>query len=175
MKSADACVLSDYAKGLISPRLAERFIGIARQLGKAVLVDPKGTNFAKYRGATLVKPNLHELERLFNCQIDGEDDVREAATRLLELLAGSSVLVTRGRLGMSLFCAGLPELHIPAVARNVYDVTGAGDTVAAVLVLALAANASLPVAAQVANHAAGIVVGKVGTSLATVEELLGYE
>ena len=173
--AVDACVISDYAKGLVSPRLAERFIGLARIHGKPVLVDPKGTNFTKYQGATLVKPNLHEVERLFNHEIHDDDDVCEAGLRLLELLPGSAVFITRGQRGMSLFRQGLPALHIPSIARNVFDVTGAGDTVSGTLALALAVGADLEAAAHLANRAAGVVVGKLGTAQVTMGELLDSE
>jgi D-beta-D-heptose 7-phosphate kinase/D-beta-D-heptose 1-phosphate adenosyltransferase len=175
MEKADACIISDYNKGVVSPRLAERFIGLARQHSKPVLVDPKGTNFTKYRGATLVKPNLHEVEKLFNREIHEEADLCEAGRRLLELLPGSSLLITRGQLGMSLFRPGLPEAHILSIARHVYDVTGAGDTVAGTLALALAAAADLETAAHLANWAASVVVGKLGTAQVTADELLKCE
>jgi D-glycero-beta-D-manno-heptose-7-phosphate kinase len=170
---ADACVLSDYAKGLMSPRMAEKVVRLAR--GKPVLVDPKGTNFAKYRGATLVKPNLHEVERLQNHEITDEAELLEAGDRLLELLDGSAVLITRGSEGMSLFRPDRAPMHIPSLARNVYDVTGAGDTVAGTLALALAVGADLESAARLANQAAGIAVGKVGTAQVTIEELLAAD
>ncbi len=172
MSHTDACVVSDYAKGLVSPRIAERFINLARRHDKPVLVDPKGTNFVKYRGATLIKPNSHEVERVLNHELKDDADLAEAGRRLLELLPGSAVLITRGQHGMSLFRAGLPTVHIPSIARNVYDVTGAGDTVASVLALALAAGADLEMSARLANQAAGIVVGKVGTAQVTREELM---
>jgi D-beta-D-heptose 7-phosphate kinase/D-beta-D-heptose 1-phosphate adenosyltransferase len=171
--SVDACVVSDYAKGLVSPRLAECFISLARTHGKPVVVDPKGTNFVKYRGAALVKPNLHEVEKFFHGELRDEEEVCDAGRRLLELLPGSSLLVTRGQLGMSLFRQGRPARHIPSIARHVYDVTGAGDTVTAVLALALAVDADLEEAAELANRAAGVVVGKLGTSQVTAGELLG--
>ena len=170
---ADACLLSDYAKGLVSPQIAERFIALARRNGKPVLVDPKGTNFVKYRGATLIKPNSHEVERVLNHEVKDDADLAEAGRRLLELLPGSAVLITRGQHGMSLFRVNMPAVHIASIARNVYDVTGAGDTVASVLALALAVGADLESSAHLANQAAGIVVGKVGTAQVTREELLG--
>jgi D-beta-D-heptose 7-phosphate kinase/D-beta-D-heptose 1-phosphate adenosyltransferase len=172
MAQADACVLSDYAKGVVSSRLAERVIELARRSGKPVLVDPKGTNFAKYRGATLVKPNLHEVERFLNQEIRDEPELQAAGQRLVEALDGCAVLITRGPEGMSLFCRGLPQVHIPSAAQAVYDVTGAGDTVVGTLALALATGAALDQAARLANRAAGIVVGKVGTAQVTPEELL---
>jgi D-beta-D-heptose 7-phosphate kinase/D-beta-D-heptose 1-phosphate adenosyltransferase len=169
---ADACILSDYAKGVVSPRLAAQFIALARQAGKPVIVDPKGIHLAKYRGATLIKPNSHEAERFCKIEMTEEAQVLEAGRLLQHALPGTAILITRGAEGMSLFLDQAAPLHVSSVARDVFDVTGAGDTVASVLALALAAAASIPQAAMVANHAAGIVVGKVGTSTVSTSELL---
>jgi D-beta-D-heptose 7-phosphate kinase/D-beta-D-heptose 1-phosphate adenosyltransferase len=169
---ADVFVLSDYAKGVVTPGLAQRFIALARQAGKPVLVDPKGTDFLKYRGATLVKPNLNEVERFLNRELHGEADVLEAGRRLVECLHGTAILVTQGAQGMTLFREGRTPVHIASAARSVFDVTGAGDTVASTLALALAVGASLEQAAALATRAAGIVVGKVGTAQVTPAELL---
>jgi D-beta-D-heptose 7-phosphate kinase/D-beta-D-heptose 1-phosphate adenosyltransferase len=144
---------------------------MARQTGKHVIIDPKGVNYAKYRGASVVTPNLHEAEQAVNYEIDGGADLLEVGGKLLEILQGSAVLITRGPEGMSLFRPGYQAAHIPADARNVFDATGAGDTVISALAMALAAGADLEQAAQLANCAAGIVVGKQGTSLVTIEEL----
>jgi len=126
---------------------------------------------SKYRGATVVKPNLHEAERCAKMEITGEAALHEAAARLIELLGGSALLVTRGPDGMSLFRPGTEPWHVPAVVRNVFDVTGAGDTVAGTLAMGLAARAPLEQAIQLANRAASIVVGKVGTATVTCDEL----
>ena len=166
-----ACVLSDYAKGVVSPRLAEHLIRMARQAGKLVVVDPKGTNYAKYRGATVVKPNVHEAERFAKQEITGESSLLDIGRQLAGILDGSAVLVTRGAQGMSLFRNGSPPAHIPAVAHNVFDVTGAGDTVISTLAMALAAGSTVEQATHLANWAASIVVGKVGTATVTLEEL----
>jgi D-beta-D-heptose 7-phosphate kinase/D-beta-D-heptose 1-phosphate adenosyltransferase len=168
---AEACILSDYAKGVVTPRVAREVIRLARQAGRPVVVDPKGADYAKYRGATLVKPNLHEAERSAGVEITGEAGLREAAARLIDLLGGSAVLVTRGAEGMSLFRPGAAPLHVPAVVRNVFDVTGAGDTVAGALAMGLAAGGALEQAVELANRAASIVVGKVGTATVTCDEL----
>ncbi len=168
---AEACIVSDYAKGVVTPRLARELIRLARQAGRPVVVDPKGADYAKYRGATVVKPNLHEAERCAKVEITGETTLREAAGRLIELLGGSALLVTRGAEGMSLFRPGETPLHVPAVVRNVFDVTGAGDTVAGTLAMGLAARGPLELAIQLANRAASIVVGKVGTATVTCDEL----
>lgn len=169
---ADACILSDYAKGVVSKRLAENLIRLARQVNKPVIVDPKGVDYARYRGATVVTPNVGETEQASGHEINGDLDLQEAGQRLSRLLEGIALLVTRGPQGMTLFLDGLQTIHIPAVARNVFDVTGAGDTVVSTLALALAAGAALEDAARLANRAAGLVVEKVGTATVTRDELL---
>jgi D-glycero-beta-D-manno-heptose-7-phosphate kinase len=170
---AHACVLSDYGKGVVSRRLAEHVIGLVRQAGKPVVVDPKGTDYVKYRGATVVKPNLAEAVLVCHQQGGDASTLEGIRRHLLNLLEGSAVLLTRGAEGMSLFERGVAPVHIPSMAQQVYDVTGAGDTVAGTLALALAAGATLPEGATLANRAAGIVVAKVGTAQATCAELLG--
>jgi D-glycero-beta-D-manno-heptose-7-phosphate kinase len=171
LAEVDACILSDYAKGVVSPALARRLIQRGRALGTPVVVDPKGCDAGKYRGASLVKPNLNEAALLLNRAIDSPEDIHEAGWRLVELL-GSPVLLTRGAAGMSLFPRGGEVVHIPAVAREVCDVTGAGDTVAATLAVALASGASLEQAALLASRAAAVIVGRVGTSAVRVEDLI---
>jgi D-beta-D-heptose 7-phosphate kinase/D-beta-D-heptose 1-phosphate adenosyltransferase len=177
----DACVLSDYDKGVISSCLAQRFIAMARQAGKPVVVDPKGTDYGKYRGATVVKPNVEEAKSVFpqsthdcdpSAPAGGETGLHGLARSLMNLFGNSAVLLTRGANGMTLFESTAAPLHIHSMAREVFDVTGAGDTVTATLALALAAAASLPDAAALANRAAGIVVGKVGTARTTPDEVL---
>jgi D-beta-D-heptose 7-phosphate kinase/D-beta-D-heptose 1-phosphate adenosyltransferase len=171
MPAAGACVISDYAKGVVSPRLAQELIGLAARSAKPTIVDPKGTDYTKYRGATVIKPNLHEAERFAKQEVTGEASLLEVGGRLAKVLDGTAVLITRGPQGMSLFLPNAAPVHIPAVAHNVFDVTGAGDTVVSTLALALAAGAGLEQATQLANRAAGIVVGKVGTATVTLEEL----
>ena len=170
LKEADALLLSDYAKGVLTPRIAEGAIHMANKADKPVIVDPKGRDYHKYRRATVVTPNVHEARMALNPP-DVHDDLLEIGRRLLALLEGGAILITRGSEGMSLFEHSNKTIHIPAVARNVYDVTGAGDTVVAALSLALAAGATLEQAARLANAAAGIVVGKVGTATVSLEEL----
>lgn len=172
LPDVDACVLSDYGKGLVSVKLAQTCIRRAQVLGKPVVVDPKGTSYHKYRGATVVKPNLHEAAQVLQQSIDDDSDLLEAGRQLVGLVGGAAVLLTRGAAGMTLFRAERPPQHIAAADRAVYDVTGAGDTVAGTLALALAAGAALEDAAWIANHAAGVVVGKVGTTTVASEELL---
>ncbi len=163
-EAADVCVLSDYAKGVVSARVARRTILAARCSRRRVLVDPKGADFSRYRGASLVTPNVRELERALGREESGPDDLCRMAADLREALGVPALLVTRGADGMSLFPDGGAALHIPALTRHVYDVTGAGDTVIAILALALAAGADLASAARVANAAAGVVVAEVGTA-----------
>ncbi len=170
LAQVDACILSDYAKGVVSPTLARHLIQKARS-AKPVLVDPKGTDYAKYRGSTLVKPNLHEAGLFLKREVNSSEDVSEAGERLLSFLGSAGVLITRGAAGMSLFESGRAVVHIPAQAREVYDVTGAGDTVVSTLALALAASASLEQAARLASRAAAITVGRVGTTAVKLEEL----
>jgi D-beta-D-heptose 7-phosphate kinase/D-beta-D-heptose 1-phosphate adenosyltransferase len=169
--SAGCCVLSDYSKGLVSHALAQDVIALARDHHKPVVVDPKGTDYTKYRGASVITPNVAEAERATNLEIRCEADVLAVGNRLLELLEGSAVLLTRGSEGMSLLADGYSPYHIPTVARSVYDVTGAGDTVVSTLSLAMATGLSLKIAAELANRAAGIVVGKLGTARVSLEEL----
>ena len=137
-----------------------------------VIVDPKGTDYGKYRGATVIKPNQHEVERLQRDEIRDEAGLLEAGARLVGLLEGCAVLITRGAAGMSLFRPGVAAVHVAAVARNVFDVTGAGDTVIATLAALLAVGAPLEQAMAAANLAAGIAVGKRGTAAVTAAEIL---
>src|SRR5262249_51277656 len=147
LPQVEACILSDYAKGVVSSRFSLLFMRSARRAGKPVIVDPKGTDYAKYRGATLVKPNLQEAERFVKYEIKGEANLDTAGLELLKVLEGGAVLLTRGPHGMSLFREGLRPLHIPSVARDVFDVTGAGDTVLGTVALALSAGGTLEQAA----------------------------
>ncbi len=171
LPNAGACVVSDYNKGVIASGFAEAVIQRARRAGKPVIVDPKGAEYAKYRGATLITPNLHELEVAVGREIHNDADLYAAVLLLAETLPDTALLVTRGAQGMSLFQQGRESVHIPTVARNVYDVTGAGDTVVSTLALALGAGAEMEASARLANRAAGIVVGKVGTARVSYEEL----
>lgn len=163
-----ALVLSDYAKGVM--RNPQPIIQAARALRLPVLVDPKGSDFARYRGATLLTPNLQEFEAVVGpCPTEAELVTRgQVLMRDLDLEA---LLVTRGESGMTLLRPGEEELHLPARAHEVFDVTGAGDTVIAVLAAAIASGIELPQAVALANMAAGIVVGKLGTATISVPEL----
>lgn len=167
---AQALVLSDYGKGVVTPEIAQHAIGAARGAGIPSIVDPKQRSFAAYRGATVITPNLHELE----AAAPGPHpyDVARAAGSLMPALEGTSLLVTRSADGMTLFRADRPPVHVPAIAKEVFDVTGAGDTVVAALALALGARVPFEQAIELASVAAAISVSKRGTSTVSPAELL---
>lgn len=167
-----AVVVSDYGKGVVSSGFATGLISKAKSAKVPVIVDPKGTDYSKYRGATLVKPNQAEAGKVLNRDLKSTEDVDRAGSDLIALLGGSShVLITRGAHGMALYRAGEQPRHLPAFAREVYDVTGAGDTVAGTLALAIAAGIDWPVACELASRAAAVVVQKLGTATLTPAEL----
>ncbi|RME07341.1 MAG: D-glycero-beta-D-manno-heptose-7-phosphate kinase [Deltaproteobacteria bacterium] len=170
LPSTDVIVLSDYRKGLITPFLVEGILDRAEN--RPVFVDPKVENAPIYRGVTLITPNKLETERIAGVEIGSVADLTRAGTRILDRLACDAVLVTRGEEGMSLFEKDDHATHIPTMAREVYDVTGAGDTVIATLALAVAAGATLLEGAILSNLAGGVVVGKVGTATVTPQEIL---
>src|SRR5581483_5143447 len=162
---------SDYGKGTIGADLLGALTDAARRRPLIWLVDPKQPNFAHYRGASLVKPNREEAAAAAGIEIRDEATLRAAGARLLERWQAGAVLISRGEEGMALFKPGGVVRTFPTVAREVFDVTGAGDTVIAACALALAAGGTLEEATVLANHAAGIVVGKVGTATVAGDEL----
>jgi D-beta-D-heptose 7-phosphate kinase/D-beta-D-heptose 1-phosphate adenosyltransferase len=168
LATADAVIVSDYDKGVLTPRVLQNALAAAAD--KITCLDPKLKNFALYRPVTVITPNQLEAERATGIDITDEETLLAAAQRIRELLACPHVLITRGEHGMSLF-GDEGVTHIPTMAQEVYDVTGAGDTVIATLALALAAGATITEAAVIANHAAGIVVGKVGTATVSRDDL----
>jgi D-beta-D-heptose 7-phosphate kinase/D-beta-D-heptose 1-phosphate adenosyltransferase len=168
--NAHALVVSDYDKGVITPRILSEVLPAAYER-MPVLIDPKIRNFDSYRPATLVTPNHHEALRMAGIEDDSDEGLQLAGHKIRERLACDSVLITRGARGMILFEGNGDPIHVNTAAREVYDVTGAGDTVIATLAAALAGGASMTNAALLANHAAGIVVGKVGTAIATIAEI----
>ncbi len=172
LRDADALVVSDYDKGAVTPAALDEVLTAAEAAGVPVLVDPKIRNFNSYRPATLVTPNHHEALRLTNTEDDTDAGIARAAREIRERLGCGSVLITRGERGMMLLEGEGEPVYVPTAAREVYDVTGAGDTVIATLAASVAAGATLVEAAMLANHAAGIVVGKLGTATAAAEELL---
>ena len=165
---ADVIVLSDYKKGALSH--VQELIKLARAAGVPVLVDPKGEDFSVYRGATLVKPNLHEFEAIVGRCLS-EEELVQKGQQLLRELDLQALLITRGEHGMSLIRQNAAEQHFPARARDVFDVTGAGDTVIAVVAASLGAGAPLPESVALANIAAGLVVAKLGTAAISGPEL----
>ena len=171
LKQADAFVVSDYDKGVVTPRILREILPVAYE-HVPVLVDPKLRNFNSYRPATLVTPNHLEALRMSGTEDHSDDGSHHAAKVIREKLGCDAVLITRGDRGMMLLEANEEPVYVKTAAREVYDVTGAGDTVIAALAGALAAGATILEAASFANHAAGIVVGKVGTATATAEELI---
>src|SRR5271169_6398460 len=168
---ADAIVLSDYAKGVLTPRLIRTVIDAAEQSGKPVVVDPKGTDFSIYRGATVITPNRKELAEATRMAVGTEPEIIAAAAAIRGAAGAQAVLVTLSEEGMLLDAAGAEPVHVPAYPVRVRDVSGAGDTVAAVLAVLLATGADFEAATRAANAAASVVVGKRGTATVTVAEL----
>jgi rfaE bifunctional protein kinase chain/domain len=171
IQNADAFVVSDYDKGVVTPRILKEILPLAYDR-VPVLIDPKIRNLASYRPATLVTPNHHEALRMTNTEEDSDGGLHRAARLLHKSLNCDAVLITRGDRGMILLEGDGEPVYVETAAREVYDVTGAGDTVIATLAAALASGSSMLEAANLANHAAGIVVGKVGTATARAEELM---
>ncbi len=171
LSNAHALVISDYDKGVVTSRILDQILPDAYQR-MPVLVDPKIRNFDSYRPATLLTPNHHEALRVTDLEEDSDETLNLAARAIRKRLNCDSVLITRGEQGMMLVEGDAAPVYVKTAAREVFDVTGAGDTVIAMLAVALAAGASMSEAAVLANHAAGIVVGKVGTATATPAEIL---
>ena len=167
----DAVILSDYGKGRLAP--ITRMISLARRYGKPVLVDPKGEDFSRYQGASVITPNRAEFRAVVG-DWDSEREFTDQAQRLRRKLKADALLVTRSEEGMTLFERSR-RLHVPAQAREVFDVSGAGDTVIATLAVMLAGGSGLGDAVRIANRAAGIVVGKFGTAVVSPEELFGKD
>lgn len=172
LPSVKGVIVSDYGKGIVSTAFLNGFLPLARRLGKFVAVDPKIEHFQRYRGVDCITPNLKEAAegmRALPPKTDAEVDALGRA--ILKRLKSRSVLITRSERGMSLFESSGKITHIPSLAKEVFDVTGAGDTVISVFSLALAAGCSYPQAAFISNAAAGVVVGKLGTATCSLDEL----
>ncbi len=167
----DGVIISDYGKGVVTPGLMEFIMDKRRADGKLVAVDPKMNNLELYKGVTVITPNSTEAEAAAGKEIKDEESLKEVGKHLLDGFANQAVLITRGEEGIVLFERSGKVTNVPTVAKEVYDVTGAGDTVISTLTLSLAAESDFPQAAVLANYAAGIVVGKVGTAVVTPEEL----
>ena len=176
LPGCDAAVLSDYAKGVLTPAVIADIVTAARDAGVPVIVDPKGRDLSRYAGAAVVTPNRRELAEAVGAATDTDADVAAAAAALARRDGLETIVVTRSEQGMSVIGSDAPATHLPARAREVYDVSGAGDTVAAVLALGLAVlrrsdARAVAEAAELANLAAGVVVGKIGTATVAPEEL----
>ena len=171
MAATSLTVLSDYRKGLLTGEVPAQLIAAAREAGRPVIVDPKGPDFSRYAGADIVVPNRSDLAEATGMRVDSEAAIVAAATALRQRHGFGAVVVTRGNDGMTLL-DDTGSRHFPAEAAEVYDVAGAGDTAVATLAAGLAARLKLPVAVRLANIAAGVVVGKVGTAVAREADLL---
>jgi rfaE bifunctional protein kinase chain/domain len=172
LRTAHAVVVSDYAKGMISPAFLKRILPCAKAERKIVCIDPKSKNLRAYRPATVITPNVFEAESASGITIANKRDLVRAGKEILAQSGIEHLLVTRGEEGMALFEGNARVTYIPTVAREVFDVTGAGDTVISTLSLGLVSGLSMLQAAVLANIAAGIVVGKLGTASVTPEELI---
>ncbi len=171
IKDIDAVIIEDYGKGLVVPQMVKELIGLARRNKKIITVDPKREHFKLYNNVTIITPNLSEAEKASGIRIKDKDSLKAAGEKLIKLLKAEAVLITLGEDGMALFEKGKGSVCIPTVAQEVYDVSGAGDTVIGVFTLARVAGAKMEEAAHIANIAAGVVVGKVGIGVCTVDEL----
>jgi D-glycero-beta-D-manno-heptose-7-phosphate kinase len=172
LPSIDAIIVSDYAKGLLSPPLLRRTLPLAKAARKIVCVDPKAINFSVYKPSTIITPNTAEAERASGISISSRRDLLRAGRKILQASGIRHLLITRGEEGMALFENDSSVVYIPTNAQEVFDVTGAGDTVISTLALSLAAGLSILEAAILSNLAAGIVVGKLGTASVSPEELI---
>lgn len=172
IRDIDAIIIEDYGKGVIVPRLLREILKLARKNKKIVTVDPKEEHFHYYKGVTSITPNHYEASRAAGIKVTDDKSLSRIGETLLKRLKSESVLMTLGENGMQLFERDGRITHIPTVAQDVFDVSGAGDTVIGTFTLALAAGASMVEAARLSNYAAGIVVGKVGIATVTQEELL---
>lgn len=168
----DCLLLSDYGKGVITRTLLDRITESARSRGKVIAVDPKETHFRNYRQVSVITPNEHEASFAAGIRIRDDDSLKQAGWKLLKELELDSILITLGPRGMALFEKEGHFHHLPTVAQKVFDVTGAGDTVIATMTAMMAAQASKLEAAFIANQAAGIVVGYVGTACVAQQDLL---
>ena len=168
----EALVVSDYGKGVVHVGTLEAALGVTRRAGIPVCVDPKESHIESYRGVSILTPNQHEAGYVQGRRIVDEASLLEVGWGLQRRLEADAVLVTRGSAGMSLFERGGRYTHLPTVAREVFDVTGAGDTVVGVVALAVAAGADFPTACCLSNHAAGVVIAELGTASCSPEELI---
>jgi len=172
ISSYDGIIIEDYGKGLITPSFLKPIIKEARKRNKIISVDPKENHFSSYRGVSVITPNHKEAERAVNFKIDSRKTLQKAGAKLLSKLKADVILITLGEKGMILFERDKRSYSIPTIAQEVFDVSGAGDTVIAVYTLALVSGGSPRIAAHISNCAAGIVVGHRGTAVVGKKELL---
>lgn len=172
IRSLDAIIIEDYGKGVVVPKLVQSIVKMAKKSGKIISVDPKETHFSYYRGVTTLTPNHHEASAAVGFKLKDDVALEKAGRMMLKRLNCKSFIITLGENGMAIFEEGKKMVKIPTVAQEVFDVSGAGDTVISALTLALAQGASTIEAAHISNCAAGIVVGKVGVAVTTQEELI---
>lgn len=172
LPTLDGVVISDYGKGVISSRLVAEIVDNCCSHGLFVATDPKESHWEYYHGVNLIKPNNHEAERATGIETSSEKGLEKAGWKLLDITGAESAIITTGERGMSIFERGRVVRHLPTMARDVYDVTGAGDTVIATATASIIAGASLEEAAIIANHAAGVVVAEVGTAVAKPEQII---
>lgn len=172
VSQVEAVLIQDYNKGVVTRRIIDRVMALARDNGTIVTVDPKFEHFFDFKGITVFKPNLREVEATLGMKINNQTELIKAGIELLRRLECEGVLITRGEQGMSLFEQGGEITHVPAWVKEVFDVSGAGDTVIATLTVALAAGSTMKEAATLANYAAGVVCGQVGVVPITKEQLL---
>ena len=170
IKETDAIVISDYAKGVITEKLCKTMVQLAKEYDKKIIVDPKPNHRDFYKNVDLITPNNIEASEMSDIEDDSDDAVLSMGQKLMKSL-NTNVLITRGEKGMALFEKGASVTHIPAKAKEVYSLIGAGDTVAATIALAMACGANLKDACILANIAAGIKVGKIGTASVSIEEI----
>ncbi|MDD2424070.1 MAG: D-glycero-beta-D-manno-heptose-7-phosphate kinase [Candidatus Cloacimonetes bacterium] len=176
IKTADLMIIEDYNKGLLSERLISETLKLCKEHNVPVAVDPKQKNFFAYQEVDIFKPNYLELQNNLGVKFESEEDFFAGAAKSLELLKCKYLVVTHGAKGMYIFSTGSPTQHLPTFAREVYDVSGAGDTVISALALAYSTGAEIKQAAAFANHAAAVVCGKLGTATANSQEILAsYE
>jgi D-beta-D-heptose 7-phosphate kinase/D-beta-D-heptose 1-phosphate adenosyltransferase len=169
---ADGIIISDYDKGAITPTLLQQVLPLAREAGRPVFLDPKIRNFNHYSPVTILKPNQREVERVTGREITDEASLQEAGREIIRRLRCEYLLITRGEAGMTLFSSETEMAHIPTATREVYDVTGAGDTVMSAVAAAFVSGATPLEAATLATYAASVVVAKVGTATVNRQELL---
>jgi rfaE bifunctional protein kinase chain/domain len=171
LRDCDVLIVSDYGKGVITRATISSAISTARSLGRKICVDPKESHFGSYVGVTAITPNQKEAGAAVGEKIADEAGLARVGWELSRRLGADCVLITRGEHGMSLFMSDGSLVNLPTVAREVFDVTGAGDTVVSVLAVALAAGGGMVEAAQIANHAAGLVIREVGTASVGIDEI----